>query len=93
MPMTDPAMTQFLLGAIAMGSAVVALVFLGYYRRTTDRLFLFFSASFALDTVGRVWMALWHSTDDASGTVYLLRVLSYLLILLAILDKNRSRPR
>jgi hypothetical protein len=89
----DPAMMQFLLGAVAMGSAVVALVFLGYYRRTSDRLFLFFSASFALDAIGRVWMALWQPTDDAGGAVYVLRVLSYVLILLAILDKNSFRQR
>ena len=85
-------MTQFVLGAIAMGSAVVALIFLGYYRRTTDRLFLFFSTSFALETVGRLLMALWQSSDDVADAVYLLRVLSYVLILVAILDKNRARP-
>lgn len=39
-------MTDFLAGPIAMASFVAGLVFLRFHRRTSDRLFLFFAASF-----------------------------------------------
>ena len=85
-------MTQLLLGAIAMAEAVVGLIFLSYYRRTHDRFFLYFTASFWLDAIGRVWIGISpHPTDEGVPFVYILRVVTYALIVVAIVDKNRSR--
>lgn len=86
-------MTQFLLGAIAMGSAVAALLFLRYWRRTGDRLFLYFSASFLLEAVNRALFA-WNGAHTEEATLYyLVRLLAYGLILWAVVEKNLRRQR
>lgn len=86
-------MTEFLAGAVAMASWVAGLVFLRFYRRTDDRIFLFFAASFWLDAVGRTLEVAWRWSDDGSPVVYVLRVVAYGLIVIGILDKNRpQRP-
>lgn len=84
-------MTDFLAGAIAMASLVAALVFLRFHRRTSDRLFLFFAASFWLEAISRTLMITLRLTDDGSTTLYVIRVVAYGLILVGILDKNRTR--
>ncbi|HSR65304.1 MAG TPA: DUF5985 family protein [Xanthomonadaceae bacterium] len=87
-------MNQFMLGAIAMGSAVAALLFFRYWRSSHDRLFLYFSLSFATEAFDRLLMALGR-LDDSSTVFYLIRLLSYALILWAVIEKNlsgRSRP-
>jgi hypothetical protein len=92
--MTEATMTQLLLGAIGMAEAVVGLIFLSYYRRTRDRFFLFFTASFWLDAVGRIWIGISpHPTDEGVPFVYILRVVTYALIVVAIVDKNRGTTR
>ena len=50
-------MEQFLLGTISMGFAVAALLFLRFWRSSHDRLFLFFAASFAIESVNRAVFA------------------------------------
>jgi hypothetical protein len=86
-------MTQFLLGAVAMGSAVAALMFLRFWRQTRDRLFLYFSASFLLEAVNRALFA-WNGAHSEEATLYyLVRLLAYGLILWAIVEKNLQRPR
>ena len=47
-------MPNFLYGAISMAAATAALFFLRFYRRTGDRFFLYFFASFAIESVCRV---------------------------------------
>lgn len=84
-------MTDFLAGAIAMASFVAGLVFLRFHRRTCDRLFLFFAASFWLDAFGRTLEVALRLSDDGSSILYVIRVVAYGLILVGILDKNRPR--
>ena len=86
-------MNLFLLGAIAMGSAVAALLFLRFWRQTRDRLFLYFSASFVLEAVNRTLFA-WNGARSEEATLYyLVRLLAYGLILWAIIEKNLRRQR
>lgn len=86
-------MNLFLLGAIAMGSAVAALLFLRFWRQTKDRLFLYFSASFLLEAVNRTLFA-WNGAHSEESTLYyLVRLLAYGLILWAIIEKNLRRSR
>ncbi len=85
-------MNEMLLGAIAALSFVAGLFFLRYWRSTRDRFFLFFMLAFWIEAANRVAMALagtWN--EDESPLHYLVRLVSYLLILLAIWDKNRPR--
>lgn len=84
-------MIEFLLGATAMASAVVGLVFMRFYRRTRDRLFLFFGAAFWLETLSRIWMWQRNPLDENETVVYVIRLIAYGLIIAAILDKNLRR--
>jgi len=77
-------------GMLAAGYAVAALVFLKFWRRTNDRLFALFAGAFAVLAVQRVASVIalqW--TENATG-VYLVRLVAYLMIIVAIVDKNRG---
>ena len=84
-------MTSFLLGAMAMGCALTALFFLRFYRDTRDRLFLYFSLSFFIEAINRTIFALADLAREDSPAYYIVRLLSYLLIIWAILEKNLPR--
>ena len=84
-------MTFFILGALALSSLVAALFFLRFWRKTTDRFFMLFAIAFAFDAVGRVAMAVLLShSGEGEPLVYALRLLTFSLILGAIIDKNRK---
>lgn len=84
-------MFELLTGAIAAGSLFVGLFFFRFWHQTRDRLFLFFSGSFVLETFNRVALALSHDPDEHEPFFYLVRLVSYGLILVAIWQKNRER--
>lgn len=88
-------MDQFLMGAMAMASFIVALFFLRFYRETHDRLFLIFSLAFSLLGITRVALAVSSAMERISADehqfIYLIRLAAFVLILVAIIDKNRPR--
>jgi hypothetical protein len=78
--------------ALAM---VAALLFLRFYRKTTDRLFLFFAAAFGILCVNNIMFQIIGPDRDASTLIYGARLFAFGLIIYAIIDKNlarRSRP-
>lgn len=85
-------MQDFILGMTAMGCAVGALYFLRFWRTTGDRLFLIFAVSFSLMGCIRVGLGcateLGLKPDEHSVYLYSLRLVAYLLIVAAIVDKN-----
>ena len=81
-------MNDILTGAIAMGSGVIALFFLRFWRSTRDRFFLYFALSFGIEGAHRVYSALTYQDNEDSPLHYLIRLLAYGLILWAILEKN-----
>ena len=83
-------MLDFILGMAVMASAVAGMFFLRFWRRTRDRLFAIFAAAFWL--MGLNWLLLAVvETDEINSAVYGIRLLAFVLILLAIVDKNRKR--
>jgi len=84
-------MDQVTSGAIAMGFCVAGLFFLRFWRDTGDRLFALFALAFILMAVSRAYFALTES-PDAGEDRYWVRFAAFAIILVAILDKNRSRP-
>jgi hypothetical protein len=85
-------MNEAMLGGIAIGSFVAGLFFLRYWRSTGDRFFLFFMLAFWIEAANRIDMALTQSwNEDDSPVHYMVRLVSYGLILLAIWHKNRPR--
>ena len=83
-------MNHMLLGGIAIGSFVAGLFFLRYWLSTRDRFFLFFMLAFWIEAINRFDMALTDTwNEDVSPVHYLVRLVTYGLILLAIWDKTR----
>lgn len=86
-------MNAFLSGAVTMGFLVACLFFLRFWRKTSDRFFLAFSVAFFLLALNQA-LAQWiGAADERVGYTYLLRVLAFALILVAIVDKNLSAKR
>lgn len=86
-------MNQLFAGAIAMGSLVIALFFLRFWRNTQDRFFLYFALSFLLEGLHRVYASFDLSSSEDTPHHYLVRLLAYLLILWAIVEKNWPRNK
>ncbi len=84
-------MNTMLLGAIVMASSVVGLFFLRFWRSTGDRFFLFFALSFFIDALNRLILGPSSQMEDNTPFYYLIRLVSYGLILFAIYDKNRPK--
>jgi len=86
-----PQLQLFTGGMLAAGYAIAALLFLRFWRETRDRLFAFFAAAFALLTLQTTVLTLLGDRIDEPALMYVVRLLAYLLILAAIVDKNRAR--
>ena len=84
-------MNLMLLGAIAMASLTIGLFFLRFWRATGDRFFLFFAISFCVEGLNRAALGLMSHPNEETPFFYLVRLLSFALILVAIVDKNRAR--
>lgn len=84
----------FMLGMVVMACGVVGLFFLRFWRRTHDRLFLIFAAAFCM--LGVNWLVLAFTDREAETrrlVLYTIRAIAFILILLAIFDKNRKSAR
>jgi membrane-associated PAP2 superfamily phosphatase len=81
---------DFLSGAVALGFATCALFFLRFWRRTREELFLAFALAFFLLGLGQTVLALANIPTEERGSIYLLRLAAFLLILVAIYRKNRQ---
>jgi hypothetical protein len=86
-------MIEFLSGAATMGFFVSALFFIRFWRKTGDRLFLAFGSAFVLLAINQALAQWLGAADERVSYTYLLRVLGFILILAAIVDKNVSRGR
>lgn len=81
-----------LMGAIATMELVTSLFFFRFWRTGRDSFFLFLALSFLVDGVNRTIMSLAERPSEASAAHYMVRFISFLLIIAAVLMKNR-RPR
>jgi hypothetical protein len=88
---SEQAMSSFLLGAIAVADLTAALFFLRFWKNTRDRFFLFFSAAFVVDMVDRALLSFMQVPAENEHILYLMRLVTFGLILIAILDKNRPK--
>ncbi len=82
-------MEQFLSGMIVMGFAIAGLLFLRYWRQTHDPLFATFAASFFLLSLNYVWLAVTNIPVEERSPLYLVRLLAFGLIIVAIARSNR----
>lgn len=84
-------MTQFVAGILVMGYSVAALFFVRFWRATRDRLFLWFAVAFAVLAVQRASLAAASLLPLPTTWYYVIRLAAFLLILAAIVDKNRRQ--
>lgn len=78
--------SYFLAGALAAGYLVIGTFFMRFWKRTADRLFIFFALAFVLLAVQRIILVF---APDIETAAFSLRALAFLVIIFAILDKNR----
>jgi hypothetical protein len=86
-------MIEFMSGAVTLGFVVATLFFLRFWRKTSDRLFLAFATAFALLALNQALAQWLGAADERVGYTYLLRIVGFVLILAAIIDKNLQRGR
>jgi len=79
---------EFLSGAVTFGYLVAALFFARFWKKTGDRLFVAFAIAFVLLALNQALAQWLGAADERVGYTYLLRVLGFVLILAAIVDKN-----
>jgi hypothetical protein len=78
-------------GAVAMGCFVVGLFFWRFYRERRDALFALFGSAFWLMAGNHTILGLSQGTAETQLYVYVMRLLAFLLIIAAIVQKNRAR--
>ena len=81
---------NFLAGAVTLGFLVCGLFFMRFWRRTRDELFLAFAVSFGLLGLVQGLLALGNIPTEERGSVYLIRLAAFAIILVAIIRKNRG---
>ena len=81
-------MHEFFSGAVTLGHFVGALFFLRFWRRTRDRLFLAFALAFVLFALNQGLAHVLSVYHEPTSFIYALRVIGFVLILFAIVDKN-----
>lgn len=83
-------MNDFLYGAIVTLCVVSALYFWRFHRQTRDHFFGLFAAAFAMLGLNFILLATGDRESEVRPYLYLIRLLAFALIILAIVAKNRG---
>jgi hypothetical protein len=86
-------MYLFLTGCLVFGFFVAAVFFARFWRRTGDRFFLIFTGAWVLLGAERLVLGLLNQPEQLNPGIYFIRLAAFLLILIAIIDKNRAPAR
>jgi hypothetical protein len=81
-------MASFLAGMITMGCLAAALFFVRFWMRTRDLLFATFGAAFLLLAINQAVVALALLPREDQPYAYLLRLVAFGLLIIAIIRKN-----
>ena len=82
----------FVGGGLCCGFAVAAAFFLRFWTRTRDQLFAAFAIGFCLMAANQAVEGFARTARGEDYRAYLLRFAAYVLIIIAVLRKNRERP-
>ena len=83
----------FMLGVIVTASLTAAGFFWRFYRQTRDGLFLAFSGAFLIEGINRMAFLWLDKPSEGSPAIYMVRLVAFLLLLGAIIAKNRAPSR
>lgn len=81
---------EFLSGTLMMSCLVAGLFFLKFWRKTYDKLFLYFACSFFLMSFERILLGYLGVAQEPSPLIYCIRLGAFSLIIYAIYCKNRD---
>jgi hypothetical protein len=84
----DASMIHFLAGGLTACYLLAAVFFFRFWHRTRDRLFIGFALAFALLAIEQTALLIFGITDERGNYVYVLRIIAFLIILYAIIEKN-----
>lgn len=79
---------DFFMGMIAMGFGTAGLFFLRFWKESRDRLFALFALAFFVLAGNRVVLAVLQELRETTLGPYIVRLLAFVVILIAIVDKN-----
>jgi hypothetical protein len=82
-------MLEFLWGASALAAIAAGVFFLRFWRERRDRLFALFAIAFWAMAVNWIGLAATSAQNEARTYFYLVRFAAFVLILVAVVDKNR----
>jgi hypothetical protein len=86
-------MNDFISGVLAMGYVVAGIFFLRFWRDSRDRLFAMFGAAFFILAIQRFGLDFFTNKPESATPWYFVRLLAFVIIIVAIVDKNRSRKK
>lgn len=86
-------MYQLMTGMLMILSLVAALFFAVSWRRSGDRFFLIFALAFTLLGIERLILGILNLPESPLLSIYIVRLVAFLLIIIAIVDKNRTALR
>jgi hypothetical protein len=89
-PMDFTFLRPFLSGAIMMGYWVAGLFFIRFWKKTGDRLFRNFAWALWVLGAERAIILVTRHEGENMPYYYLLRLASFILLLIAIIRKNQS---
>lgn len=82
---------RIVLNAVAATASVVAgVIFARVWHRAVSRLFGWFALAFSLFALNYFLLALIDTTDETRVYLYLPRLAGFIVILIAIVDHNRT---
>ncbi|HEX3401329.1 MAG TPA: DUF5985 family protein [Acetobacteraceae bacterium] len=90
--MNDPVVNTYFSGMITAGFLACGLFFAKFWWRSRDALFLAFAAAFWLLAANTAVVVLIPEPEHSRSSFYLLRVVAFVLIAVAIIRKNASEP-
>jgi hypothetical protein len=82
----------FIHGMLTLACLAIGLKFFKFWRVSRDRLFLWFTSAFVVFAVGWTLRAFSPRMGEQAHLIFLPRLLGFLLIIAAIVDKNRQTP-
>ena len=82
-------MIDVLSGILVALDAVAGLFFLRFWQASRDRLFAMFGLAFFILGIQRLVLAATRTLFEDQAIFYSLRLLAFVIIIVAIVDKNR----
>ena len=82
-------MIDLMSGLLISLDAVAGLFFLRFWYASRDRLFVLFGTAFWILAIQRLLLSITRQVFEDQAIFYTLRLLAFVIIIIAIVDKNR----